>query len=124
MIASFQHWLTTLGLGWFDLKMLLEKSIAFDSDGLHVLAGVALQLIVAALLGSSVARWRPWLVVLGLALANEAVDLWVEQWPDAELSAQWGESVKDLLLTLALPTLLLVVARCWPTLLIRGRNTI
>lgn len=119
MIAAAQTWLTALGLGWFDLKMLLERSVTFDSDGLHVLTGVALQLLAAALLRSSVARWRPWLVVLMLTLANEAVDLWVEQWPDAELSAQWGESVKDLLLTLALPTLLFAVARKWPKLLHR-----
>ena len=119
MIATIQHWLTTLGLGWFDLKMLLERSVAFDSDGLHVLAGVMLQLAAAAVLRSSLARWWPWLVVLALTSGNEAVDLWVEQWPDAELSAQWGESIKDLVLTLALPTLLLLVARKWPRLFAR-----
>jgi hypothetical protein len=119
MLSTIQHWFTALSFGWFDLKMLFERSIAFDSDGLHVLAGVAVQLLAAALLRSSVARWRPWLVVLVLTLANEAVDLWVEQWPDAELSGQWGESIKDLLLTLALPTLLLMVARKWPRLLVR-----
>lgn len=122
MIATLQHWLTTLGLGWFDLKMLLERSIAFDSDGLHVLTGVVVQLVAAALLRSSVARWRPWLIVLVLTVANEAVDLWVEQWPAAELSAQWGESVKDLALTLALPSLLLVVARKWPKVLTLDRD--
>jgi hypothetical protein len=119
MIATLQHWLTALGLGWFDLKMLLERSLAFDSDGLHVLAGVALQLAAAALLRTSVARWWPWLAVLALTLANEAVDLWIEQWTGPELAGQWGESVKDVLLTLALPTLLLVVARRWPRLLAR-----
>jgi hypothetical protein len=40
--------------------------------------------------------------------------LWIEQWPD--LSMQYGESVKDLLLTMALPTLLLVAARLRPQL--------
>lgn len=117
MIATVQQWLTTVGFGWFDLKMLFERSVAFDSDGLHLLTGVVVQLVAAAVLRSSVARWWPWLITLALTLANEAVDLWVEQWPDAELSAQWGESVKDLLLTLALPTLLLLVARRWPKLL-------
>lgn len=116
MLATVQHWLTTLGLGWFDLKMLLERSVAFDSDGLHVLAGILLQLLAAALLRSSVARWWPLLLVVALTLANEAVDLWVEQWPDPELAGQWGESIKDLLLTLTLPTLLMIVARRWPKL--------
>jgi hypothetical protein len=119
MIATFQHVLTALGLGWFDLKMLFERSIAFDSDGLHVLAGVLVQLTAAAILRSSVARWQPWLITLTVTIANEAVDLLVEQWPNPELSAQWGESAKDVLLTLALPTLLLVIARRWPKLLTR-----
>jgi hypothetical protein len=116
MIATLQHWLALLGLGWFDLKMLFERSVAFESDGLHVLAGVMLQLLAAMLLRSSIARWRPWLIVLALTVANEAVDLWVEQWPAAEFSAQWGESVKDVILTLALPALLLVAARRRPKL--------
>ena len=115
MIALLQHWLTNLGLGWFDLKMLLERSLAFDSDALHVGAGVVVQLLAAALLRSTVSSKKPWLVVLALELANEAVDLWVEKWPDPAM--QWGEGLKDVLLTLALPTLLLVVARKWPRLL-------
>jgi hypothetical protein len=115
MTAFLQHWLTNLGLGWFDLKMLLERSLAFDSDALHVASGVVVQLLTAALLRSSVGRIGPWLAVLALELANEAVDLWVEVWPDPAM--QWGEGLKDVLLTLALPTLLLVVSRKWPDLL-------
>jgi hypothetical protein len=117
MIALLQSWLSDLGLGWFDLKMLLERSLAFDSDALHVAAGVVVQLLAAAVLRTSVGSTRPWLVVLALELANETVDLWVEKWPDPAM--QWGEGLKDVLLTLALPTLLLIVSRTWPKVLRR-----
>jgi hypothetical protein len=94
--------------------------MAFDSDGLHVLAGVMLQIAAATVLRSSFARWQPWLIVLALNLANETVDLWIEQRREPELTMQWGESVKDLLLTLALSTTLMVVARRWPKLLVQS----
>ena len=56
---------------WFDVKMFVERSSAFSDDVLHVVAGVFLQLIAAALLRASVARWLPWLIVLALEMLNE-----------------------------------------------------
>ena len=102
---------------WFDVKMYVERSIAFSDDVLHMSAGVFLQLIAAALLRTSVARWRPWLIVLALELLNEWSDFHVDNWPD--LGMQLGESTKDVLLTMALPTVLVVVARKLPKLLVR-----
>lgn len=84
-------------------------------DSLHILAGVVLQLVAAALLRCSLANWRPLLAVLLLALLNEINDLWVETWPNPGM--QWGEGMKDLLLTMALPILLLIIARRRPSLL-------
>ncbi|HVR91912.1 MAG TPA: hypothetical protein VHG29_12585 [Novosphingobium sp.] len=107
-----------LGLDWFEAKIVFEHSLAFGHDALHSFVGVILQLLTAAALRCSVAQWRPWLVVLALELANEASDLYGEIWPTR--SAQWGESVKDLLLTMLLPTLLLVISRLAPRLLVRG----
>jgi len=86
-------------------------------DSLHVLAGVLLQLGAAAILRTDVADRRPWLLVLVLELANEANDLLVEQWPNPGM--QWGEGAKDVLLTMLLPTLILLVARYRPRLLVR-----
>lgn len=57
----------------------------------------------------------PWLMVLALELANEWSDLYIEVWPQHAM--QWGESAKDVLLAMALPTLLLIVARYRPRLL-------
>ena len=53
-------------------------------------------------------------------MLNEATDLWVERWPDPAM--QYGESTKDVLLTLALPALLMAVARLRPGLFSRGRR--
>lgn len=97
---------------WTDIKSYIEHSIGFSHDALHVLIGVAMQIGLAALFRTSVARIWPWAVVLVLELANEWNDFHVEIWSDAAM--QWGESTKDVLLTMALPTLLLLVARYRP----------
>ena len=99
-----------------DYKTLFEHSIGFHNDGLHVLLGVALQIAVALILKKSLAHWFPWMTVLALALANEANDLFVERWPSAAM--QFGESLKDVFLTVAIPTLLLILAKWRPALLI------
>jgi hypothetical protein len=85
---------------------------------MHVVAGVVIQLLAAMLLRRSVGAWAPWLVVLCLAILNEGIDLWIEQWPD--LAIQYGESAKDILLSMALPTLLMLVSRFRPQLLAGG----
>ena len=110
-------WLQAAAGQWFDVKMFVERSSAFSDDVLHVVAGVFLQLIAAALLRASVARWLPWLIVLALELVNEWSDFHVDHWPD--LGMQLGESTKDIVLTMALPTALLVISRWWPALLVR-----
>jgi hypothetical protein len=42
------------------------------------------------------------------------VDLWLEQWPDP--GQQYGEGAKDLLLTMAVPTIIMLAARSRPDL--------
>lgn len=105
------------GFEAYRAKALLEHSIAFHEDALHVIGGVLVQLVAAALLRRSLASWGPWLVVLALELLNEINDFAIETWPDVDRPMQWGEGVKDVLLTLFLPTLLVVVAKRWPRLL-------
>ena len=58
--------------------------------------------------------WRPWLFVFAVILWNEAVDLWVERWSDP--GQQYGEGLKDLLLTMATPTVVMAAARLRPQL--------
>ena len=100
--------------GWYDAKMVIERAGMVSTDALHVIAGVMLQLLFASVLRRPLSAWLPWLAVLGVLLFNEAVDLWVERWPS--LPMQIGESVKDLLLTMILPTALLAAFRLSPAL--------
>ena len=104
-----------VAMEWSQTKTFIENTIGFSHDVLHVMVGVCLQLLFAGLLRRSARSVWPWLMVLGLELANEWVDLHVEVWPQHAI--QWAECAKDVLLTMALPTLLLIVARCRPRLL-------
>ena len=111
------HALDRLGAGWFNVKTAIEHSIAFHDDALHVIVGVLLQFAVAAVLRRPISGPLPWLAVLVLELINEASDLRWELWPKAERSMQIGEGVKDVLLTMLIPSLLLLIARKFPRLL-------
>lgn len=104
-----------LALAWFHAKQAFEQGLPFHNDALHVIVGVAVQLLAALVLRSSVSRFAPWLITAILTFANEWSDLRTEHWPDP--AQQWFESGKDIALTLALPTLLLLAARLRPQLL-------
>src|SRR5215213_9431909 len=101
-------------LAWHRAKMFIEHAIFFSSDALHVLVGTIVWVAIAVLWRRPLSDWRPWLAVFVLLLLNEAVDLQVERWPDAAM--QYGESAKDLLLTMILPTLLMLLVRSNPRL--------
>lgn len=109
-------WHSVLGVmdRWHQGKLFIEHAVAIDHDAIHVIAGAVIWLAAGALLRRSVARWSPWLVVLAFNIWNEAVDLSLEQWPDR--GWQYGESAKDLMLTLAVPTLMMLAMRFRPSL--------
>ena len=103
------------GFDWYQLKLFAAHSTGISMDALHVIVGVVLQLLIALLFRSSVARPMPLLAVLAFALVNEANDFRVEIWPDPGM--QFGEAVKDLILTMFIPALVFLVARRRPKLL-------
>lgn len=105
-------------ISWYQVKLFVEHASGISMDTLHVIVGVAIFLIAARLLKRSAASMPPWLATLCLELGNEAYDLTVERWPN--LGQQLGEGFKDILLTMALPTLLLLVARYRPALLVEN----
>ena len=105
---------------WQQFKLLVEHSSGVSVDALHILVGVLIQLLAAIVLKSSVARWRPLLAVLVLALVNEVKDYRVDVWPD--VGRQLGEALKDVVLTMFLPTLIFLIARRWPRLLTQDSN--
>lgn len=97
---------------WQDAKTFLEHTITVSSDAVHVILGVACMFAVAIVARRPLSHWAPWTAVLLLLLCNEAADLWIERWPVRAM--QYGESAKDVMLTMLLPTLLLLVARFAP----------
>lgn len=99
---------------WVGSKTFIERSVAFSSDALHVIASVVIMLGAALLLRKPLSSLGPWLVVLVMIIVNEAVDLQVEKWPQRGM--QYGESMRDFLLTMLLPTVLLLTARFLPHL--------
>ena len=99
---------------YIDAKTFFATSLAVERDTLHVLGGVAIFLLVAAIVRRPVTHWFPLSVVLAVSIVNEVVDLNSETWP--EIARQYGESLKDLVLTMALPGLIATVARLRPQL--------
>jgi hypothetical protein len=99
---------------WHQGKLFIEHSVSFSHDALHILVGVLLWITFGLLLRRPLTSWLPWLWLFALILWNEAVDLWIEQWPQP--GQQYGEGAKDLLLTMAVPTILMAAARARPDL--------
>lgn len=94
---------------WYQIKQSIEHASGVSMDVLHVVVGLALFILVAAVSRRGAAGALPWLATLLLAVANEAYDLNVELWPDT--ASQILEGAKDIVLTMALPTLLWLFAQ-------------
>lgn len=107
-------------ISWYQLKLFVAHASGISMDAWHILVGVIAFLALARLLDSNVARPLPWLALLAVELINEAYDIHVERWPN--LGSQLGEGAKDILLTMALPTLIAIVGRYWPRLLTRSND--
>ena len=99
---------------WYQVKLFVSHATTLSMDALHLLVGAVIFLSLAALGRRGIARWRPWLILLALEAINEFGDLWIEQWPDP--ASQYGESAKDIGLTMLIPTALLLLARWRPAL--------
>jgi hypothetical protein len=118
ILAGPTEALSAGAMAWYRAKMFVEHAIFFSSDALHVLVGMVAWIGIAWIWRRPLSDWRPWLAVLVFLVLNECVDLWVERWPD--LAMQYGESAKDLLLTMILPTLVMVLVRSTPRLFSAG----
>lgn len=106
--------LTSFMSSWHNGKLFIEYSLRIEHGTLHVIVGVLLWLAFALLVRRPITAWLPWLLVFAVILWNEIVDLWLEVWP--EPGRQYGEGVKDLLLTMFVPTILMLAARYRPDL--------
>lgn len=104
-------------MDWTQFKDYLSQVTELHQDALHIYAAVLVQFAAAALLRRPVAHPLPWLCVLAILAANEAMDLAQPGRPIESWQVVGG--LRDLLNTMALPTLLLLIARYAPRLMTR-----
>lgn len=94
---------------WTDAKFRLEQSVPYGDLLLHFAFGLAIFAAAAGVLRKPLGSWIPWIVVVVLAALNEAADI------GRDLSysnpPNYGESLKDLLMTVIPPLLWLLTAR-------------
>jgi len=103
-------------MDWHQIKEWLEHASGLDMDALHVHAGILAQLAIALIIRRPLRSPWPWLAVLAAVLVNEAYDYRYEIWPNR--GDQFAESVRDAWNTMAMPTLILLVARFYPRLIV------
>lgn len=105
---------------WHQGKLFIEHSLSVEHDALHVLVGLLAWIAIAVVSRRPLSATRPFLWLCALILWNEAVDLWVELWPDRGM--QLGEGFKDLMLTILMPGLLMLLIRWRPGLFTAARK--
>lgn len=99
-------------VGWYQFKQFVEHASGISMDALHILVGFLLLWVAAALLRRPISSFLPWSALLLLELGNEAYDLYIEVWPN--LASQLGEGAKDIMLTMAIPTMTMALAKWKP----------
>ena len=92
-----------------ELKIIIERYSGLERDALHIHLALLLYLIAMAVFRQSRRSRIPWLIVLGIEVANEIADLARHYRNDMPL--RWDESLKDLWNTMLWPTVLLFVGR-------------
>ena len=98
---------------WMDAKLWLIDVLSLSKDALHVHLALAVLMLGALAFRCRPDRLAPWLIVVALTFANEAVDLALGGDPDRRraLAAAWH----DIANTLAWPTTILLAGRwLWP----------
>lgn len=85
------------------------RLVGLPDPALHALIGVIIYLISTAVLRLPLRSWWPWLIALAAQLINEAADV-ARDVLDAEI-IRWRGSMLDTAVTLALPTLVVLISR-------------
>ena len=113
-ISEAKQTALSVATAWYEGKQIVENTLSVSNDALHVVIGVLVWLALAVIAKRPVSSWLPWAGLAIVLLWNELVDLMIEQWPDPV--QQYGEGAKDLLLTMLVPTVILLAARYRPQL--------
>ncbi len=90
-------------------KIYLVEHLHLARDALHIYVALIVLFGSCVLFGWKVHQWKPWLLVLFAAFAGEILD--IRGMPGPFESAIGRENVKDILNTMAVPTILLLAAR-------------
>jgi hypothetical protein len=93
---------------WNSLKELVAAWSGLDRSALHIFAGTLAHVAIASILRRRLFDDLPWLLVLAVGVGNEAMsalaDHRLESW-------EIRNGARDLLLVMAIPTLLLLLSR-------------
>ncbi len=109
-------------MDWFQFKIYLSDVSDLSKDALHIYAAVLIHLGSAAILRRPLASPLPWRCVLLAILGNEYFDMYGTGEPVEEWQVLGG--VTEMWNTLALPTLLMLIARFAPSLLVWRRRDV
>lgn len=102
-------------MNWIQFKDYLVQITDLHEDALHIYAAVLVQLTAAVVLRRSLASIIPWLTVFAVLVVNEWLDLTEPGKPFEEWQVLGG--LQDLWNTMAVPTILLLLARFAPSLM-------
>jgi len=103
---------------WIRAKVLTVTLADLNQHTLHVLSGLFLHFLFAALLRTSIRSISPLIALLMFMLGIEWMDWQVDILPDR--AGQWREAVSCMILTMMTPTFVMLIARLRPQLLCPG----
>lgn len=103
---------------WGTFKQIITD-FTVEKDALHVYAAVCTQFMAAYLLRRPISSVWPWIIVLGLSLVNEFLDVMLGDEPRVQ-AWQVAGAAHDLLNGMLLPTMLVVLVRAAPFLFATG----
>lgn len=123
LAAQADPWIVRIAAEWIGWKLWLSNWTGVSHPILHAYFGLLLQILAAAFARRGLASAWPWLFVFVLEIGNELLD-----WSKALTYGSAGEALIietmwDIVFTMALPTVLLILARLFPGLGLGDRNS-
>ncbi len=103
--ASVADWVGV----WVNAKTAMKQLAPFESGWLHLIVGPIVFVGAALAMRKPFSSWHAWVVVFMIAAINEWIDLAAEDWQQFE--SRLVDSTSDFLVTMAVPSLWLIVAR-------------
>ena len=100
---------------WSDSKTTMVMDLGISRDAAHVLVGLAIFLLAAAILRRSVLSFWPWFILFCAECVNEINDFW--RWGGYEQAPDYlkADLFQDIWLTFLTPALISLIALACPT---------